>query len=663
MWPAGKPTTVSLRLEHSRRRVSRSFGHGRLRGMSGVGLAAAGGLRGNRVEEQSGEHCDPAGSAQPNGGPDQSRTPERESEWDFRARFWGYLRGVPDCSSSSALLCPRSMIRHVKRRRAQVRKAKHDQRRGEARKLSRAWQWCALVIALVFTAGVRGHLLDVPLERDEGEYAYVAQLLLDGVAPYTQAYSMKLPGIYAAYAVMLGALGQTHSAIHLGLLFVNAITILLVFFLAREWLDPPGAAAGAAAFALLSLGRPVAGLFANAEHFVLPFAIGGLILICRTSRNAKPWWLLTSGVLLGIGIVMKQHGVAFAACGLLFAWLLGAREDARKVRATRIGWMALGITLPYAATCLTFAAFGAFEEFWFWTVKYASAYTSQIELSIGMSNLGSAVAALVRAAPLIWFLVLAGVVAIWLSPRTRENAPIVLAFAGLSFLSTCPGLFFRPHYFLLALPAAGVLLGATFQWVTELGERRISAVAGFVVAIALTLAALGDALLRQGPMLFRMTPVEVARYTYGANPFPEALELGDYLRDHSDPTDRIAVVGSEPQILFYAHRRSATPYIYMYPMMDIHDYALTMQQEMISGIEAAKPRFLVVVRSRASWLTRQGSHLGIFDWLAEYQDLYHPLGVAEILSQERTRYRWGEEVRWPPSSETWIALMERIEQK
>ena len=84
---------------------------------------------------------------------------------------------------------------------------------------------------------------------------------------------------------------------------------------------------------------------------------------------------------------------------------------------------------------------------------------------------------------------------------------------------------------------------------------------------------------------------------------------------------------------------------------------------MISDIEAAKPRFLVVVRSRASWLKRQGSHLGIFDWLAEYQDLYHPLGVAEVLSQERTRYRWGEEVRWPPSSETWIALMERIEQK
>jgi len=39
-----------------------------------------------------------------------------------------------------------------------------------------------------------------PLDRDEGEYAYFGQLLLEGVPPYAGAYNLKVPGIYGAYA-------------------------------------------------------------------------------------------------------------------------------------------------------------------------------------------------------------------------------------------------------------------------------------------------------------------------------------------------------------------------------------------------------------------------------------------------------------------------------
>jgi len=36
-----------------------------------------------------------------------------------------------------------------------------------------------------------------------GEYAYAGQLILQGVPPYKEAYNMKLPGTYAAYAVTI----------------------------------------------------------------------------------------------------------------------------------------------------------------------------------------------------------------------------------------------------------------------------------------------------------------------------------------------------------------------------------------------------------------------------------------------------------------------------
>jgi hypothetical protein len=86
----------------------------------------------------------------------------------------------------------------------------------------------AVLIIIMCSVAVRIPLLETPFERDEGEYAYAGQLILQGIPPYDQAYNMKMPGIYAAYAVIMALLGQTHSGIHFGLLIMNAVTGLLL---------------------------------------------------------------------------------------------------------------------------------------------------------------------------------------------------------------------------------------------------------------------------------------------------------------------------------------------------------------------------------------------------------------------------------------------------
>src|SRR6185436_17342153 len=111
------------------------------------------------------------------------------------------------------------------------------------------WPIVAVVIVMALTIVVRARLLPIPLERDEGEYAYAGQLILQGVPPYQSVYNMKLPGIYYAYALVLTVFGQTETGIHLGLLVVNLATILLVFLLGRRLFDAPAGAAASAAFA------------------------------------------------------------------------------------------------------------------------------------------------------------------------------------------------------------------------------------------------------------------------------------------------------------------------------------------------------------------------------------------------------------------------------
>jgi hypothetical protein len=75
---------------------------------------------------------------------------------------------------------------------------------------------------------LRLRFLDPPLNRDEGEYAYVAQLMLRGILPYAEAYIHRWPGIYVAHALIEPPLGQTATAVRFGLIVVHATAVITV---------------------------------------------------------------------------------------------------------------------------------------------------------------------------------------------------------------------------------------------------------------------------------------------------------------------------------------------------------------------------------------------------------------------------------------------------
>ena len=130
-----------------------------------------------------------------------------------------------------------------------------------------------LVVALLLSTFVRWRLREFPLERDEGEYAYAGQLLLEGIPPYKLAYNLKLPGTYLAYAAIMAAFGETTAGIHFGLLVVNLATIVLIFFFTKDMFDPLAGGVAAASYALLSTDPSVLGLAAHATHFVAFFGV------------------------------------------------------------------------------------------------------------------------------------------------------------------------------------------------------------------------------------------------------------------------------------------------------------------------------------------------------------------------------------------------------
>jgi hypothetical protein len=519
-----------------------------------------------------------------------------------------------------------------------------------------------LALVLIATAALRLSLLDVPLERDEGEYAYGGQLLLAGELPYLHLYNMKWPGIYAAYALVIAVFGETTRAIHLGLLLVNAFSIALVFMLARRLADDVAAVTAAMSFAILALLPSVHGTTASAEHFVMAQALAGACALVwsldRGSDGAPPSaGLLAAGFFFGAAALMKQQGAVFAVMAGLYV-LIERPSRGCGIRAgfSDAGLLAIGGMAPLLASAAVLHMGGAFEKFWFWTVTYGATYVGQTPLEKGVQNLVSRSATVVQSAPALFWLAGLGLVAIGFDRRKSARPVFRLLFTLASFLAILPGLRFRPHYFVLALPGVALLVG---YGMSAVATRLPSSPWARVLPIVITLAAVLTTTFENRRILLTMTPHEVSRRLYGLNPFPESGPIGDYLRENSEPTDRIVVLGSEPQIYFYSRRRSATAYIYTYALMENHPYAREMQEEMIAQITSAQPKFLVYVSFRSSWTRDLSSEWELFSWYERFvEEHYRPVGIVKV-SLGRTDYVWDESLVLPKRKAPYVAVFER----
>ncbi len=533
--------------------------------------------------------------------------------------------------------------------------------------VSEKWVWLALAVIVVCYAAIRIRLLSMPLERDEGEYTYTGQLILQGIPPFTLSYNMKAPGIYYAYALVMALFGQNVIGIHVGLLLVNAGAVILLFLIARRLFDSTVGLVSAAAYGFLTINAQILGTQAHATHFVVLPALGGILCAMTAVERRGLKFLIWSGLLLGLAFTMKQHGVFFVLFTLLYLlWNdISRRRADRNVRlasiVSRTSAFVVSAAVPWLLICGVLVAAGVFRSFWFWMVDYAREYVSEVPAGLGLVyGYQNTVMMLTPSWP-IWAFAAAGLVLVWVDGLSRRRAAWVTGFFGCSFLTICPGFFFREHYYVTWMPAIALLVGVAVgagRNVLWRASRRgfVSRLPAGAFAVALMVTVFVPlqprSALAHSDFLFHAPPRTASRMMYGTNPWVESQAIAAYIREHSRPTDTIAVLGSEPQIYFYADRKSATGYVYTYALMEPQRFARTMQAEMIRQIETSRPKFLVVVVMPSSWLAGADSDRTIFDWQVAYTSRnYDLVGVAyprrsgpEYYDVEPV-YSWGAEAR------------------
>lgn len=537
-------------------------------------------------------------------------------------------------------------------------------------------------MVLLFVA-LRAPLVNVPMERDEGEYATIGLGMIHGIPPYLDSYTMKLPGAASMHALIYLVLGPSARSIHMALLFLNAVTIILIAFVARRFCKEEGALFAAMAYGTFTIGLGVFGPWLSAEHFATFFLMLGALLIPATyptgndddalSKRLHTKWMgrfVLGAMTLGFAFIIKQHAL-LPAMGWLAAavWILIVRNPAQGVRS-RVGHLAIvgmAFAFPLIATIAAMRACGVFESFSFWTWTYARQYISGVPLRTGWEYFKIGAGQVFYDEPMLWIMAGAG---FWILVR-RGSKDVSSLDPGVSALQLLPatlgglaaasaGLMFRGQYFILLVPYAAVLCGVswwTFRSLPSSKKPMSIALAGTIL--------LSSFLVLYEPLMLgmRRTPKEICRLVYGMNPFPEYPVIAQFVREHSKPEEKVVVIGSEPAIYFLANRRPASPYLCVYEMVKPHAFARTMQEEAIRRIATAAPPCMVVVDIPTSWGIQKAAEVPFLKWLDVYTRNHYVLeGILDLISEEKTEVRWGEDARrYQPESLYTISLYTRKE--
>ena len=469
--------------------------------------------------------------------------------------------------------------------------------------------WPILVLAGLLFAGFRWLALDVPLERDEGEYAYIAQRVLQGEIPYRDIFNQKPPGVFLLYLLPVGLCGTSVAAIHLTAQLWTAGTAVFLFMLVRELVGLRSASLSLVFFGVLTVCPEWQALAANTEVFMLLPLIAATWCAWRGCNSTwgngggRPyvWWFLT-GVLSMAACFFKQ--IAFTNVGFLAVWIFitwrQIPQRSWRDLVAAASWIAGGMLMMGCLVSLLFVALGAGRDYFDCVLWHNFRYAQQNGWSELCQNLSFEFVSQSVSFWGIWVLVLIALLD-WRRGQ-RQLTLFLTAWIIFSFAGAAVGFYFRPHYFVQLAPAFAMACGITLA---RLIQSLPGSLAGFqkaLITILLTIVCLLPWFVPNLDFWFRSDPAWKSRRLYSINPFPESAEFAGHLRRLAKPDETVLIVGSEPQMLFLAERKSATRYILFYPLMMVMPGVQQRQEEAYRDIRVAQPKVVILTQLYASLL-------------------------------------------------------------
>jgi hypothetical protein len=448
--------------------------------------------------------------------------------------------------------------------------------------------WLAVLAAFVFSGVARVPQAGVPFERDEGAYAYMSNVIDQGGLPYRDAFDHKPPGIYYIYNLSFRLFGHDVRAPRIMALLFVAVSCVVTFVFVYKTIG--SISAGVLSMGLLAWGSAspaYAGFGANTEIFMLPFIAAGTL--CLVGGGFSKRTCFSSGLLYGVAFTIKQIALPIAlfsfVCLVVHQW-----RSRRKLFITAIVFFA-GLLLPFALFTVWFSVQGGFKSYWAGFFVYNQSYATTLALVDIWNNLQQSMRFIFSLDPGTWLAAYLGILTLWLSPVKPYYKFLIIAPLVGSLIAIATGGYFFPHYFVILLPyfsmAAGIG-GAAF------GLHKAKHLGKWF----LTLLLIGSAII--GFRFSMMSNVEKLQVVYGSDLFSRALTVGRFLNSLADKNATVFIIGSEPEILFYANLHASNRIYYYYPLTQPSPLRNDFRNEVMSSIINRPPEFLVQVNYPSS---------------------------------------------------------------
>jgi hypothetical protein len=480
-------------------------------------------------------------------------------------------------------------------------------------------------ITLLFVA-LRWNNFETPLVRDEGEYAYAAQILARGMPPYRHSFLQKPPMVVYSYALAQAILPNTFWAPRLLAYFCIGAATVLLGLVARVEFGSGFAFPTMWLFTPMVILPEVQQFTANTEMFLL-LPLIGTVAVCVFSlhragvppRNLRfRWTWFVAGILGGVTVWYKYTavplvGAIFIAwsirqcqqCGLLAPRL---REMVYSVCVLLSCWLAAlaGAILASFGALAFFIFKGGLNELWECTVVFNRAYAGSS--TFGFSSLWFCIKLLWNS----WWILFLLPLVLLIKPGQK------LWFWGVLFFGAwgATGASVYGHYYIPVMPfwALIAVLGI---------HRGAAALADFlrhqegVTRSVFIIIAIAAVCYPDLSWIARSKDQFIVQRLRTGNPFTESEDAARRVSNLTSPSDYVYIAGSEPQILYYARRLSATRFVIAYPLMFPTPFAKVYQQEMMRDLGERPPVVIVVARSKFSWLIQEDSPREFWKYLEQ----------------------------------------------
>ncbi|MEW5766917.1 MAG: glycosyltransferase family 39 protein [bacterium] len=448
-----------------------------------------------------------------------------------------------------------------------------------------------LVTASLVMAGMNWLASGFPFDQDSGFRAVLAENLIKGGHLYTDFFDHHPPGGVVLYAFIFKLFGISVSSLRWGSLCLDLLTLIFLFFIARQFLVKKIVYLSVLLYSLFGSGLVIQLQVLQDEHGITLFTTLAIFLAILYMKRTNSFLLFLSGVSLGIAMLFKQTAGAVVPCILIwFLYFSKGKRSFGRLFGDSILFL-IGSSLPFMATIGYFFLVNRFDDFFSSVILYNLHYVATAKLHTVLR-----VKSVIPEQAFIFIISSASAIYLLLNQRQQESILMIL-WGVFSLLAVVMSGKFGDCYFIQMIPPLAVISGiGLFAFWDQLSEqaewhRDIRNLLFLMIIIG-------------AGLIFVIKEYRFRNYILsGVTSDAVAVKAGEYLTTRIVSGDSLYIWGSRPQIYFLCRAKPATRYLYNFryteKVEEGYFYSPEILKEIMGEVKRKQPEYIIVTELKS----------------------------------------------------------------